>query len=339
MELAMNDLIWITSAALAAVFALAAVGKLRDRAATTASLSEFGVPGTLAAPAATTLVATELLTAGLLAWPDTRALGAIVALALLAIFSAAMLRLLTRGQRPACACFGERSQKPIGWRSVARNCGLMALAGLTLAAPELAKLPPMLIASGAAGTIALIWVSCSALWLLQLTRQNGRLLLRIAALEQAASISPAPDRRLIAPGQPLTSLRLADTRGRAFDWRILSGKPSVLFFLDASCSHCRVLISALSDAQRDARINTASITPVVISDSEAIRAQLPEDIPLLLDPAWSAAGRLGVRGTPAVAWLDSAGQLDRPAEHGSMAVRTTLTRITVQEVPHELAMV
>ncbi len=57
-----------------------------------------------------------------------------VALALLAAFSAALMRVLTRpvGERPACACFGRWSSKPVGAGSLLRNGVLAALAVLAL---------------------------------------------------------------------------------------------------------------------------------------------------------------------------------------------------------------
>ena len=57
-----------------------------------------------------------------------------LALALLAAFSAALARVLRRplAQRPACACFGRWSSKPVGGGSLARNAVLAALAVVAL---------------------------------------------------------------------------------------------------------------------------------------------------------------------------------------------------------------
>ena len=58
-----------------------------------------------------------------------------LALAVLAAFSAALARVLRRplADRPACACFGRWSAKPVGVGSVVRNgvLGLLAIAALT----------------------------------------------------------------------------------------------------------------------------------------------------------------------------------------------------------------
>jgi len=57
-------------------------------------------------------------------WPAWLALG------LLAAFSAALARVLRQpaSERPACACFGRWSAKPVGAGSLLRNGGLAVLA-------------------------------------------------------------------------------------------------------------------------------------------------------------------------------------------------------------------
>jgi hypothetical protein len=57
--------------------------------------------------------------------PVVFAAGSIV---LLGAFTVFLARLVSRGQRPPCACFGGRTPRPISWWSVARNIALIALA-------------------------------------------------------------------------------------------------------------------------------------------------------------------------------------------------------------------
>ncbi len=53
---------------------------------------------------------------------------AIFALGLLALFSGLIVVRLLQGRRPTCACFGSWSARPLGWRHLARNGVLIALA-------------------------------------------------------------------------------------------------------------------------------------------------------------------------------------------------------------------
>lgn len=57
---------------------------------------------------------------------------AAAALFTLAVFTTLLVRVLRRGQHPPCACFGAWSAEPLGWRHVARNVVLAALAALTV---------------------------------------------------------------------------------------------------------------------------------------------------------------------------------------------------------------
>ena len=46
-------------------------------------------------------------------------------------FTTLIVMALRQGRRPPCACFGRYS-RPVGWGSVARNAGLLALAAVAL---------------------------------------------------------------------------------------------------------------------------------------------------------------------------------------------------------------
>jgi len=57
---------------------------------------------------------------------------ATVALILLCAFTFALVKVLVRGQRPPCMCFGATRARPISWLSVARNIVLLACAVTTI---------------------------------------------------------------------------------------------------------------------------------------------------------------------------------------------------------------
>jgi len=48
----------------------------------------------------------------------------------LLVFTGWILVMMRRDVVPICACFGSRSVQPVGWRHVARNAGLVALAAV-----------------------------------------------------------------------------------------------------------------------------------------------------------------------------------------------------------------
>jgi uncharacterized membrane protein YphA (DoxX/SURF4 family) len=57
---------------------------------------------------------------------------AVVAIVVLVAFTALIVRRLTQGRHPPCACFGAWSAKPLGVGHVVRNVGFIALGVLAL---------------------------------------------------------------------------------------------------------------------------------------------------------------------------------------------------------------
>ncbi len=62
--------------------------------------------------------------------PVLRPWPAIGAMALIAAFTVVVVRRLRDGSRPPCACFGPRSNRPLGQWHVARNGVLLGLAAV-----------------------------------------------------------------------------------------------------------------------------------------------------------------------------------------------------------------
>src|SRR5213596_875282 len=100
----MNVMLLLIRLILAAVFAVAGVAKLLDRAGSRQSMREFGVPAALASPFAVLLPFAELATAILLLPAASAWWGAAGALALLALFIVAISVNLARGRTPDCHC-------------------------------------------------------------------------------------------------------------------------------------------------------------------------------------------------------------------------------------------
>ena len=124
----------LIATALAAMFFVAGVSKLRDRRGSRVAARAFGVPQRLASIVAITLPMGEITIAVLLLPTATRWWAAVAALALLLGFCAAIAAALARGKAPDCHCFGQLHSAPAGWRTLARNVLLLALAGLVVVA-------------------------------------------------------------------------------------------------------------------------------------------------------------------------------------------------------------
>jgi len=126
--------------ALALLFAVAAVHKLRDLERFRAMVAAYRIlPTAVAAPAAASLVAVESVLAAALLAPALRTASLVAAAAMLVTYGAAIAINLARGRRDLdCGCAGPAVRRPISGWLVARNAALatMALGGLVPLEPR-----------------------------------------------------------------------------------------------------------------------------------------------------------------------------------------------------------
>lgn len=130
---------------LGAVLVWAAGAKALRPAAARTAFAGLGVRP--AGPVLVAVIVAEVVTAGaLVAAPRW---GGAAAVVLLAAFSVVLGRALARGAVVSCACFGA-SPTPVTVRTLIRNAGLVALAGLALLADGTVTLPGLVSASAVA---------------------------------------------------------------------------------------------------------------------------------------------------------------------------------------------
>lgn len=116
------------------MFLLALVAKLRDLPSFRSAVRGFRVvPRHLERTTAVAVLGVEAAVVLLVAVRATAAIGLAVAVVLLAAFATGMARVVARGDRVACGCFG-RSAAPISRAHVARNVLLATAAAAGLAA-------------------------------------------------------------------------------------------------------------------------------------------------------------------------------------------------------------
>src|SRR5665213_448998 len=196
---------------LSALFLIAGAAKLADREGSIRAVSEFGSPQALSAPLGIALPWGEVLIAVMLIPAFSAWYGALAAFILLTGFVAAIGINLSRGHTPDCHCFGQLHSAPAGWSTLTRNAVLAVLA-LTVVAQGPSGAGPSavswiadlsvgqrLLLTGATAAIALL--ASQSFLLLQVLRQQGRLLSRMDDLEArtpaasektATGSSPAP---------------------------------------------------------------------------------------------------------------------------------------------------
>lgn len=320
----MDPLLVVARVLLSTVFVVAAGAKLLDPKGTRQAALELGVPERVAAAVAALLPLTELAVAVVLLPVRSASWGALAALTLLFVFTAVIGVNLLLGRRPPCRCFGSTDTRPIGWPTLMRNGVLLALAGFVVwAGPGPSIVPLIAQAAGSevvtfSVVIGVVVVVAVQGWLiLHLIRQQGRLLLRLDALEgPGASVpelfNPIKEARdlpvgEVAPGFQLPSLAggsvsLDDLRG--------DGKKVLLIFLDPRCKPCMALAPDVERWQREQR-ETLRIAVLGSGWEQAARARElvfgVKDV--LSDEEDGVADAYGVFVTPALVLVDPDGTI------------------------------
>jgi peroxiredoxin len=307
---------WLARTVLAVVFVIAAVAKARDQADTRTSVAAFGVPDPAAPVVAVLLPIVELTAAALLMVPGTAVVGAALACLLLLAFTLAVARLLLRGERPACRCFGQVSSDPIGVATLVRNLVLLAVGvvGLVQAATGDRLTPAEAVErlgrGGVAAICGVIVVAGLVLFCRELLVQNGRILARLDVLETRVDAGPAGEvaaaGRETQVGRPAPSFTAPDLDGRGWTTEELVGdRPLLLFFLAANCAPCDELLPDLT-TWIDELAERASLRVVVSGDAERARVKAADGLRAvaLLDPPDHISPRYGAPGTPSAVLID-----------------------------------
>ena len=152
--------------AMAAIFVIAALHALRDRAEYARIVQAYRIlPAALGHIFALLLPPMEAVVAIALVLPGARRAGTMVALAMLVCFTAAIAINLVRGRRDiACGCGGGTGQT-ISWPLAVRNVILSGGLAASLAAPATLRLGPAALVgiAGLASFLAVLYLAANQL--------------------------------------------------------------------------------------------------------------------------------------------------------------------------------
>jgi uncharacterized membrane protein YphA (DoxX/SURF4 family)/thiol-disulfide isomerase/thioredoxin len=337
----MASLALVARLLLAVVFAVAAVGKLRDREGSRQALADFGAPAVpvrlaILLPLAELAVAAALIPTGSARW------GAIGALVLLAVFPVAIAVNLGRGNTPDCNCFGSIGSAPVGPATLARNVVLLAPAVYLVARSDsgpstvgwLGEMGGGELAAfiAAALAIALAGVALSVAWVV--LRSHGRLLLRIDELQTVLDATgiggPEPPHVGLPLGGPAPEFALAPLDGGppvTLRGLLAGEKPVLLVASSAGCGPCGELMPEVARWQSD-YADRLTVAVLASGDEDAIRAEMQEHGThgVLLDPDATVAAALECFGTPAAVLVDREGDIASGVAGGGDAIEKLVAR-------------
>lgn len=321
--------------ALAVVFGAAGLAKLRDQAGTRRALADFGVAESLVPSMRFLLPLAELAVAvGLLVTPGVRA-GAVGALVLLLLFSVAIAVTLAQGRTPDCHCFGQVHSTPVGRGTLVRNGVLSGLSALLVVGGPGIGLGQGLRAVGdlsAGGRVALVagLLVAAALvgqgWLLlELMHQQGRLLLRLEALEGSPGLGEG-----LPLGSEAPDFSLGTVRGESLRLRdlLVPGRVLLAVFVSPSCRPCNELLPELRLWQQG-HAALLSIAVLARGDETANRVKADHHglHPVGLDTDAAVAQAYRALPTPSAVLIDSDGMVRSPVAAGADAIRGLVVRV------------
>jgi peroxiredoxin/uncharacterized membrane protein YphA (DoxX/SURF4 family) len=354
----MDTALLVARLLLASVFAVAGASKLADRKGSRQALLDFGVPAPLASPLGTLLPLAELAVASALVPADTARWGAVGALALLLLFAAGISANLARGKKPGCRCFGQLHSAPAGWSTLARNGVLAVVAGFVVwqgwegdAGPSAvgwlwalagAQLVALL------GGLALVGLLGGQWWFMaHLLRQNGRLLVRLEALEAnlVAGGAAAPSQNGTQPalglrvGSTAPTFKLQGLHGETLTLESLraSGKPVMLLFTDPNCGPCTALLPEIRRWQKE-HAEELTISLISRGSAEQNRAKSTEHglREVLLQKEWEVAHAYEAHGTPSAVLVGPDGKIGSPVAQGSDDIKALVSEAAQGRVPTQL---
>jgi thiol-disulfide isomerase/thioredoxin len=269
----MNIFLLLARMILAVVFGIAGIAKLADPAGARESITGFGVPKFLATPLAWLLPLAELICAAALIPLASAWWAATGVLILLLSFIAGIGISLIRGRKPDCHCFGQLHSAPISWKTLVRNGVLAGISGwIVWQGPENpgAGVGNWSAMSGTDSALAGLAIAVCVLagfelWaLVHVLRQNGRLMLRLEALETkvtgGAAVAPPPG---LPVGREAPAFSLPDLAGEIVTLQMLlnRGKLVLLLFSEPGCGACEAAIPEVAQWQREHR-DLVLIVPV-----------------------------------------------------------------------------
>lgn len=325
----------------ALVLVIAGLRKVASPSASRTMLVDFRIPASII-PALTLILPWSELAIGLSLIPWGSAWwGAIGAACLLSAIAAVTAGNLVLGRRPRCQCFGM-SNTQISWWTVARTLGLLILSmyvvsrglqGVGAIPPALKEALTTNLTVGVAIDVGIFILLSIVAWLLvEVLRQQGRILLRLRNIEggAAAPINPpltaipaSPSGSLLPIGSKLPDIVLHDLQGNHVSLYSLipTNKSMMILFVHPGCGACSTVLHEAPTWQRQ---YDNAVSLVVVSAGRAANLWDQDAYPVLLHDATDVTDAFGVTATPSALVVSQAGNIASRLALGPDDIRALL---------------
>jgi thiol-disulfide isomerase/thioredoxin/uncharacterized membrane protein YphA (DoxX/SURF4 family) len=229
---------------LSLIFLTSGAAKLADLKQSRETLVAFGVSEKLSEPFGTALPMAELLIAVALLLTPLARWGAAAAVILLLIFCGGIAYALSQGRAPDCNCFGVVSSEQITGRTLARNGGLIVVAGLAVWKAPGSSLTHWTQNASAANLVAALAILGLALAMVLVAHTRQMLLGVRSELAQSGS---APVRPGLQPGVSAPRFEIPTLDGGVVSLTSLLERhtPVLLVFASQHCGPCMQMLPDL----------------------------------------------------------------------------------------------
>lgn len=344
----MEVILLLIRVTLAAIFALAGIGKLLDLKGSEKAIRDFGVPDELAKPFSIALPIAELIIALLLLPVSTAWFGATFGFLLLLVFIGGMIWQMAKGNAPDCHCFGQIHSEPVGKKSLIRNAVIALLAFvLILQGRENQGLSvfdssnnngegnfmSLILAMATVGLLAAV-----VFYLKRISEQQTQIMRRIEVLELTSTDGGREIERENLPnadnnlpiGSPAPDFILPDINGKNLSFESLSalGKPLLFFFVSPSCTPCTRLLPEIETWQNElkGKVNFIFVTKGKAKENlEKFAGQNLKQILLQNDKEVSEL--FGAQWTPTVILVNADGTIGSRSAVGDKAIRDLVEKV------------
>lgn len=195
------------------------------------------------------------------------------------------------------------------------------------------------------GLVGLGLLAAQWWFLLHLLRQNGRLLIRLEALEtNVAADSAVPSQNeapaQVAEGFPVGTqappFGLSGLYGETLTLEALlsADKPLLLIFTEPNCSPCTALLPEIGRWQQEYS-EKLTISLISRGDPEENRTKASEHglQHVLLQADWEVAEAYQVKGTPSAVLIAAEGKVGSPVASGEQAIRSLVAHVARPQAP------
>ena len=327
---------------LASVFMVAGAAKLADREGSRRALADFGVPSPLASPLGVLLPLAELAVAAALIPAATAWWGAAGRSCSCSYSSLRSPPIWPAAARQSAIASGSCTRNPLAGRRLRATVCLAAVAGFVVwrgydgAGPSavgwLAGLSAAQVAGLVVGLAVLGVLAAQSLVLLNLIKQNGRLLMRVDALESGLGGGAATSPNGSVATQPSLGLPIGETapefelpglHGETLTLESLraSGKPVMLLFTDPDCASCTAMLPEIRRWQKE-HAEELTISLVSQGTVEENRAKSTEHglRGVLMEEGWEVSEAYEVEASPSAVLVRPDGTIGSPVHEGPDAI-------------------